>query len=55
MRAELRARMPDQAPEFKGPNIFKLLGVPADQAVSQERRNELAQQLNDYLNPKEQQ
>lgn len=48
-------RMLDQAPDLKGPNIFKLLGVPADQAVSQERRTELAQQLNDYLSSKEQQ
>ena len=42
-------RMPEQAPELKGPNIFKLLGVPADHIVSQERRNQLAQQIKTFL------
>jgi diadenosine tetraphosphate (Ap4A) HIT family hydrolase len=46
-------RMPDQSPDHKGPNMFKLLGVPAERAVPQERRNELAQQLNDHLTLKE--
>lgn len=35
--------------EFKGPNVFKLLGVPDEQIVPQERRNELAHQLKTYL------
>ena len=53
LHVHLIARMPNQASEFKGPNIFKQLGVPDEQAVSQERRNELAQQLTDFLSSQE--
>lgn len=46
-------RMPDQPQEYKGPGVFGYLGVSTEQAVSQERRNELAHQLNTFLTSKE--
>ncbi|MFL6205279.1 MAG: HIT family protein [Acidimicrobiales bacterium] len=38
-------RADDLPDEHQGPRVFALLGVPEDQAVSEERRNEIAAQL----------
>ncbi|MGH3498721.1 MAG: HIT family protein [Nocardioidaceae bacterium] len=42
-------RMPDQAPEHRGPRIFALLGRPDGQQVSTDERDSLAERLSDAL------
>jgi diadenosine tetraphosphate (Ap4A) HIT family hydrolase len=42
-------RMPDQAAELKGPRIFALLGVPAEDEVPEGRMDEIAREVRRYL------
>jgi diadenosine tetraphosphate (Ap4A) HIT family hydrolase len=43
------ARYADQSDDLKGPGVFSALGVDDNQAVSEDRRNELAQRVRDHL------
>jgi diadenosine tetraphosphate (Ap4A) HIT family hydrolase len=43
------ARMPDQPEDCKGPNIFKYLGVPDEQRVSETDMNNLGLQIRNSL------
>jgi len=45
----LVARMNDLSTEWRGPNIFKCLGVSVEQRVSEEAMNQLAIQIRQYL------
>jgi len=42
-------RMPDQAPELEGPRIFALLGVPAEDEVTEGRMDEIGRGVRRYL------
>lgn len=42
-------RMADQPPEYRGPKIFGYLGVPEQEYVSEERMNEIAEELRSFL------
>lgn len=43
------ARMPDQAPELKGPRIFALLGVAAEDEVSEPQMDEIGLGVRRFL------
>lgn len=43
-------RMADQLDDHKGPNIFKYLGVPPEQRLSEDAMNQVASQVRDILN-----
>lgn len=42
-------RMPGQPDDLRGPNIFKCLGVPADQRVTEAAMNDLAAKIRQSL------
>lgn len=43
------ARMADLPPEVRGPNIFKYLGVPVEQRVSEADMNRIAAHVRNFL------